>query len=149
MRVVVQRVKTASVRVRGETVGSIGAGLLLLVGIGRDDKLEDLNYIVDKVLHMRIFEDVEGRMNRGILESGGAILSVSQFTLYGDVRHGRRPSFTQAAAPKDARGWFDALNVALRKQGLMVETGIFGSMMDVDLVNDGPVTLLLDSARQF
>lgn len=149
MRVVVQRVKTASVRVRGETVGSIGAGLLLLVGIGRDDKLEDLNYIVDKVLHMRIFEDVEGRMNRGILESGGAVLSVSQFTLYGDVRHGRRPSFTRAAAPKDAQGWFDALNVALRKQGLMVETGIFGAMMDVDLVNDGPVTLLLDSARQF
>ncbi|RIV28629.1 D-tyrosyl-tRNA(Tyr) deacylase [Alicyclobacillaceae bacterium I2511] len=148
MRVVVQRVREASVQVAGQTVGSIGNGLLLLVGIAVGDQTVDLNYIVQKIVHLRIFEDAQGKMNRDILELGGSVLSVSQFTLYGDVRHGRRPSFSKAADQKQARQWFDELNSNLRKHDLTVETGVFGAMMDVRLVNDGPVTLILDSERQ-
>ncbi|MBF8378842.1 D-tyrosyl-tRNA(Tyr) deacylase [Alicyclobacillus mali] len=149
MRVVVQRSGPARVRVDGEIVGAIDFGLVLLVGVGKDDGPEDVRYLADKIAGLRIFPDEDGKLNRDVREVGGAILSVSQFTLYGDARKGRRPSYADAAPPEMAESLYDALNDALRAEGLRVETGRFRAMMQVELVNDGPVTILLDSKRQF
>ncbi|MBQ6446937.1 D-tyrosyl-tRNA(Tyr) deacylase [Cytobacillus oceanisediminis] len=145
MRVVLQRSKEAKVEVDGKAVGSIEKGFVLLVGITHSDELEDVKYLAEKIAHLRVFEDENGKMNQSILDSGGAILSISQFTLYGDTRKGRRPNFMNAAKPDQAKELYDQFNILLRDQGLTVETGIFGAMMDVHLINDGPVTLILDS----
>ena len=145
MKVVLQRSKAASVTVQGEVTGAIDSGYVLLVGITHDDTAEDVAYLARKVAHLRLWEDHEGKMNHSILEHGGAILSVSQFTLYGDAKKGNRPSFTSAARPEIAKPLWEAFNEALRDYGLQVETGIFGAMMDVALTNDGPVTILLES----
>lgn len=145
MKVVLQRVSEARVRVKGETVGEIGRGLLLLVGIGQEDGEDDVAWMADKVAGLRIFEDEEGKMNLSVKEAGGEILSVSQFTLYGDCRKGRRPNFMAAAKPETANMLYERFNALLREAGFRVDTGVFGAMMDVSLVNDGPVTLILDS----
>ena len=146
MRAVVQRVSSASVSVDGEVVSRIGVGLVALAAIGRDDGDEDAAYIVDKVVHLRVFPDEEGRFDRSVADVGGSLLVVSQFTLYGDVRRGRRPSFAEAAPPDEAAARFASLVERFRETGVPVETGRFQAMMDVALVNDGPVTLVLDSA---
>ena len=145
MRVVVQRSKEASVKVEGEVVGSICKGFVLLVGVTHDDKDEDAAFLAEKIAHLRVFEDHDGKMNLSLLDVGGEILSVSQFTLYGDCRKGRRPNFMEAAKPDQAIKLYDAFNRFLREKGLKVETGEFGAMMDVQLINDGPVTLILES----
>ncbi|HEY8529848.1 MAG TPA: D-aminoacyl-tRNA deacylase [Paenibacillaceae bacterium] len=145
MKVVAQRVSRARVRVGGETVGEIGPGLLLLVGVGRDDEERDVVWMAEKVAGLRVFEDEAGKMNLSVLDVGGSILSVSQFTLYGDCRKGRRPSFADAAPPEMAKELYETFNDLLRTKGLKVETGVFGAMMEVELVNDGPVTLIVDS----
>jgi D-tyrosyl-tRNA(Tyr) deacylase len=145
MRVVVQRSKEASVTVEGRVVGQIQHGLLLLVGITHEDTEQDAKYLADKVSGLRIFEDEEGKMNLSVLETGGQILSVSQFTLYGDCRKGKRPNFMAAARPEQALVLYEKFNELLRVQGLHVETGIFGEMMDVTFTNWGPVTLIIDS----
>ncbi|SDY30125.1 D-aminoacyl-tRNA deacylase [Thermoactinomyces sp. DSM 45892] len=145
MRVVIQRVSQASVTVDDQVVGAIDQGLLLLVGITENDGEEEIQTLAEKVVHMRIFEDEEGKMNKSLLDLGGAILSVSQFTLYGDCRKGRRPSFMAAARPELAHPLYERFNEQLRRRGVEVQTGIFGAMMDVSLHNDGPVTILLDS----
>jgi D-tyrosyl-tRNA(Tyr) deacylase len=149
MRLVVQRVKHARVEVDRELVGRIGEGLLLLLGIKSDDSIEDVEYLVEKVLGLRIFEDHAGKMNLSIMDKGGEILVVSQFTLYGDCRKGRRPSFDEAAAPELAMNLYDLFVEEIRKKGMKVETGRFGAVMDVNLINSGPVTLLLDSNKVF
>nr|WP_255654880.1 D-aminoacyl-tRNA deacylase [Cohnella sp. REN36] len=140
-----QRVSEARVRVKDETVGEIGRGLLLLVGIGQEDGEADVAWMADKVAGLRIFEDEEGKMNLSVKEVDGEILSVSQFTLYGDCRKGRRPNFMAAAKPDTANALYERFNTLLREAGFRVGTGVFGAMMDVSLVNDGPVTLILDS----
>ncbi|MGG0667520.1 D-aminoacyl-tRNA deacylase [Sporosarcina koreensis] len=145
MKVVLQRSGNASVTVDGEVTGSIRNGYVLLVGITHDDTEQDAEYIAKKVAGLRLWEDEEGKMNRSIDEVDGEILSVSQFTLYGDVRKGRRPSFIEAARPEKAEPIWKHFNKALREQGLKVETGVFGAMMDVSLVNDGPVTIIIES----
>lgn len=145
MRVVLQRSKQASVTVDGEVTGAIGHGFVLLVGLTHTDTEEDAEYVAKKVAGLRLFEDEEGKMNRSIGETGGQILSVSQFTLYGDCRKGRRPSFIEAARPEQAEPLYEHFNEQLRAHGLTVETGRFGAMMDVSLVNDGPVTLIVES----
>lgn len=147
MKVVIQRSKQASVTVDGNVTGAIEKGYVLLVGITHTDTAEDIAYCAKKVAELRLWEDEEGKMNRSILEVGGDILSVSQFTLYAETKKGRRPSFTTAARPEQAKPMWDAFNEALRAFGLRVETGIFGAMMDVALINDGPVTIIIDSAR--
>ena len=147
MKVVIQRSKQASVTVNGNVTGAIDKGYVLLVGITHTDTAEDIAYCAKKVAELRLWEDEEGKMNRSILEVGGDILSVSQFTLYGETKKGRRPSFTGAARPEQAKPMWDAFNDALREFGLRVETGIFGAMMDVALINDGPVTIIIDSDR--
>ncbi|ACB61540.1 MULTISPECIES: D-aminoacyl-tRNA deacylase [Exiguobacterium] len=144
MRVVLQRVKEASVTVEGTVAGQIDQGFLLLVGVTHDDTLEQVNWLADKIAGLRVFEDEEERMNRSLQDVEGKILSVSQFTLYGDVKKGRRPAFTEAAKPDVANELYEAFNARLRQQGIIVETGQFGAMMDVALVNDGPVTLILE-----
>lgn len=144
---VVQRVSRAEVRVEGEAVGRIGRGLLALVAVMRGDGVEDVEYTADRLMHLRIFSDDEGRMNRGIEEVGGNFLVISQFTLAGDTRKGRRPSFIKAAEPEEAEALFDALVERLRAGPVAVETGVFAALMEVDLVNDGPVTLILDSQQ--
>ncbi|MBK7706294.1 MAG: D-tyrosyl-tRNA(Tyr) deacylase [Acidobacteria bacterium] len=149
MRCVVQRVSRARVTVDGEVTGEIGRGLLVLLGVSRDDSEAEALFLVDKTLNLRIFEDDEDRMNLSLLEVGGELLVVSQFTLYGDARKGRRPSFIAAAAPDDANRLYEFFVAEARKQVIKVETGRFQAMMDVELVNDGPVTILLDSDRQF
>lgn len=149
MRAVIQRVRSAAVTVEGEVIGRIARGVVVLVGIGRDDGAADIAYVARKVRELRLFEDGEGRLNRSLVDVRGAALVVSQFTLYGDCRRGRRPSFDAAAAPREARPVYEALVGALREAGTPVETGEFRAMMDVSLVNDGPVTVLLDSARGF
>ncbi len=146
MRIVLQRVATACVRVDGEVVGAIGPGLLLLVGIAPADVRLDLAEVARKVVLLRVFEDEGGKMNRSIRDAGGEVLAVSQFTLYGDVRRGRRPSFTEAARPEVAEPVFDTFVAGLRAEGVRVETGRFGAKMAVELVNDGPVTLVLEVA---
>ncbi|MFB5190099.1 D-aminoacyl-tRNA deacylase [Alicyclobacillus fastidiosus] len=149
MRIVVQRSGPARVEVDGRVTGEIESGLVLLVGVGRGDTEADADYLADKVAHLRIFADADGKMGRDITEVGGSVLSVSQFTLYGDVRKGRRPSYAQAAEPEEANRLYEYFNERLRALGLSVQTGVFRAMMDVHLVNDGPVTILLDSAKQF
>ncbi|NHC39457.1 D-tyrosyl-tRNA(Tyr) deacylase [Bacillus sp. MM2020_1] len=145
MRVVVQRSKAASVTVGGEVTGQISKGFVLLVGVTHADKEEDAVYLADKIANLRIFEDENEKMNLSLLDVGGEILSVSQFTLYGDCRKGRRPNFMDAARPNQAVLLYDFFNSLLREKGIRVETGIFGAMMDVELINDGPVTLIVDS----
>ncbi len=149
MRAVIQRVRRAEVRVDGHAVGVVGGGLLVLLGIGKEDTLEAAESLADKIVNLRIFDDPQGRMNRSLLEAKGSLLCVSQFTLYGDCRKGRRPSYDRAARPEVARGLYEAFVGAARAKGITVETGQFQAMMEVELVNDGPVTLLLDSERIF
>ncbi len=145
MRVVLQRTKQASVTVDNEITGSISHGYMLLVGITHEDTATDVEYCARKVAELRLFEDEEGKMNRSIHEVGGQILSVSQFTLYADTKKGRRPSFTNAARPDCAKPLWDTFNDALKAHGLHVETGVFGADMDVALINDGPVTIIIES----
>ncbi|MGX6442873.1 D-aminoacyl-tRNA deacylase [Neobacillus sp. K501] len=145
MRVVVQRSKKARVTVGGEVTGEISSGLVLLVGVTHDDSESDAVFLADKIANLRIFEDAEGKMNLSLLDVGGEILSVSQFTLYGDCRKGRRPNFMDAARPEQANQLYESFNSLLRDKGISVETGRFGAMMDVELINDGPVTLIIDS----
>lgn len=147
MRVVLQRVKQAHVDVAGETTGRIGLGLLILLGVTHADTPGDADYLADKILHLRIFADTEGRMNRSVLDAGGSLLVVSQFTLYGSCKKGRRPSFDQAAAPAQARALYEYFVGRLQLSNTKVETGVFQAEMEVHLVNDGPVTFVLDSAR--
>ncbi|MDA8229638.1 MAG: D-aminoacyl-tRNA deacylase [Desulfitobacterium hafniense] len=149
MRSVVQRVKKASVTVDNEIVGQIQAGLLVFLGVGQDDTLEDLTWMVEKITGLRIFEDQEGKMNLSIGDTSGKILLVSQFTLYGDCRKGKRPSFSSAAPPEKAKLLFDLAVQQVKDRGIRVETGIFQAEMQVELINDGPVTLLLDSTKNF
>ncbi len=149
MRCVVQRVKEASVTVAGETVGKIGPGYMVLIGVRVEDTEKDVRYMADKVPNLRIFEDAEDKMNLSLKDVGGEILAVSQFTLYGDARGGRRPSFIAAARPEAANELYEQLVASWREQGIHVETGRFRTHMEVGLVNDGPVTLLLDSTKGF
>lgn len=145
MRLAIQRVTEAQVTANGGTVGSIRNGLVVLIGISRTDSVADADYLLDKLLNLRIFPDESGKMNRNVSESGGAILLVSQFTLYGDCRKGRRPSFDRAAPPEQAQPIYDHFVNAARRGPVPVETGIFQAAMQVHLVNDGPVTILMDS----
>lgn len=147
MRVVLQRVLWARVHAEGTLTGEIGPGVCLLVGITHQDGPRDVEWMAEKIAHLRVFEDGEGKLNRSLLESGGSVLAVSQFTLYGDCRRGRRPSFTEAARPEVAAGLYDAFVEALRARGLEVRTGVFQAQMRVELANDGPVTLILESER--
>ena len=147
MRAVVQRVREAGVRVAGRQIARIGTGLLVLVGVGAQDAEDDVRYLAAKLAGLRVFDDEQGKMNLSAAEVGGEVLLVSQFTLYGDCRKGRRPSFTAAAEPSKAEALYLALAERLRGRGLPVQTGLFQAVMEVWLVNDGPVTLLLDSAR--
>lgn len=149
MRCVVQRVKEASVTVAGETVGKIGPGFMVLIGVSTEDTEKDLRYMADKVPNLRVFEDAEDKMNLSLKDVGGAILAVSQFTLYGDARGGRRPSFIAAARPEEANALYEQLVAAWRAQGIQVATGRFRTHMEVQLINDGPVTILLDSTKTF
>lgn len=149
MRAVLQRVSRAGVRVGGETIGEIGAGLLVLLGVGRDDTEADARYLLEKILNLRVFDDAEGRMNLSLVERGGSLLVVSQFTLHGDARKGRRPSWYDAAAPELAEPLYDLFVMEARKVLPRVETGGFRQTMEVELVNQGPVTILLDSKRLF
>ncbi|HTP28194.1 MAG TPA: D-aminoacyl-tRNA deacylase [Anaeromyxobacteraceae bacterium] len=149
MRAVIQRVARAEVRVDGEVVGKIGCGLLILIGVGRDDGEEAARFLADKVASLRVFEDGEGKMNLSVREVAGSLLVVSQFTLFGDARKGNRPGFAAAAPPKVAESLYQRFCALLRAKGLPVETGVFRAHMAVELVNDGPVTLLIDSSRLF
>ena len=148
MRVVLQRVAHASVTVEEKVIGKIQRGFLLLVGVTHDDAMEDMEYLVRKIVQMRIFEDEEGKLNRSIQDIGGEILSVSQFTLYADTKKGNRPSFSKAAPGDVALKMFEQFNGLLRDTGIPVETGQFGADMKVELLNDGPVTILLDSKNR-
>lgn len=145
MKIVVQRCKEASVSVEGKIAGAIGSGLMLLIGVTHEDTEEDARFAAEKIANLRIFEDAEGKMNLSVLDTGGAVLSVSQFTLYGDCRKGRRPNFMAAARPEHAGPLYERLNALLRERGLTVETGVFGAMMEVSLINDGPVTLIVET----
>jgi D-tyrosyl-tRNA(Tyr) deacylase len=149
VRAVVQRVREAAVSVDGAVVGRIGRGLLVLLGVGVGDAERDAELLAEKVLHLRVFPDDAGQMNRSLIETGGGLLVVSQFTLYGDARRGRRPSYVDAAPPEEASRLYEHFVACVRPTGLPVATGVFRAMMDVALVNDGPVTLLLDSRKQF
>jgi len=149
MRAVVQRVSRAQVTVNGEISGQIGRGLLVLLGVSTSDSEADAEYLAGKIAGLRIFEDKDGKMNLSVAETGGAILAVSQFTLYGDTRGGRRPSFIAAARPEQARKLYEYFVKRIRATGLACETGRFQEMMQVELVNDGPVTILLDSTKLF
>jgi len=148
MRVVLQRVKEARVEVAGTTVGAISTGLLILIGVASTDTQQDADYLADKVIYLRIFPDEEGRMNRSILEVGGSLLVVSQFTLYGDCRKGRRPSFDRAAPPEEARRLYEYFIERLTSRNIIVQTGVFQAEMQIHLVNDGPVTFILDSPER-
>jgi D-aminoacyl-tRNA deacylase len=149
VRAVVQRVSRAKVTVEGTTIGEIGQGLLVLLGVGRGDAESDAIYLAEKIAGLRVFEDENGKMNRNIVEAGGSVLAVSQFTLYGDVRKGKRPSFDDAAQPDEARRLYEFFVERIRALGLRCETGQFQAMMQVELVNEGPVTILLDSKKVF
>lgn len=149
MRAVIQRVESASVSVEGEIRGQIGAGFLVLIGVEDGDGEADFKYIADKVPNLRVFEDDQGKMNRSLSDVSGELLAVSQFTLLGDARGGRRPSFITAARPETADPMYERLVADWRARGIRVETGVFGAHMKVSLVNDGPVTILLDSRRRF
>lgn len=145
MKAVIQRAKNASVTVEGKTVGQIENGFVVLLGVTHDDKEEDIHYLVNKIIHLRVFEDEDGKMNYSLIDVGGSILSISQFTLYGDTKKGRRPSFTKAAKPEQAKLHYEQFNQQLVNEGIHVETGEFGAMMDVSLTNVGPVTFIIDS----
>ena len=149
MRAVVQRVTKAAVTVNESVVGTIGLGLLVLLGVGTSDTTDSANYIIDKLLGLRVFEDGKGKMNLNVRDVSGAMLVVSQFTLFGDVRHGKRPSFDDAARPEQARGLYEYVVAKIREQGVECATGEFQAMMQVSLVNDGPVTILIDSDKIF
>jgi D-aminoacyl-tRNA deacylase len=149
MRAIVQRVSRAKVTVGDEITGQIGLGLLVLLGVGREDTESDGNYLAEKIAGLRVFEDDAGKMNRNVAEVGGSVLAVSQFTLYGDVRRGKRPSFDEAAAPEKARELYELFVEQIRSAGLRCETGRFQEMMKVELANEGPVTILLDSRKEF
>ena len=145
MRAVIQRVKHSSVEVDDRVVGQIGNGLLVLLGVAPDDSVKEADYLVNKIINLRIFEDMNGKMNRSLLETGGELLAVSQFTLLADCSKGRRPSFIKAAQPEKATELYNIFVDGVRRQGIKVETGRFGAMMAVALVNDGPVTIIIDS----
>ncbi len=149
MRAVVQRVTRAAVRVEGRETGSIGEGLVVLVSVAPDDHMADVGYLADKIANLRIFSDDQGRMNLSLLDTGGAALVISQFTLHGDCRKGRRPSFTGAALPELAEALYDSFGEQLEALGVAVQTGVFGATMLVEIHNHGPVTMLLDSRRLF
>ena len=149
MRAVVQRVSRASVKVESETVGQIEAGLLVLLGVGQDDAESDADYLVHKITGLRVFEDTDGKMNRSVIDEGGAILAVSQFTLFGDVRRGKRPSFDAAARPEQAKKLYEYFVEKVRAVGVRCETGTFQAMMKVELANEGPVTIMVDSRKLF
>jgi D-aminoacyl-tRNA deacylase len=149
MRAVVQRVSKASVVVEERVVGEIGMGLLVLLGVSKNDTEADAGYLAEKVAGLRVFEDRDGKMNRSIADVGGAVLAISQFTLYGDVRRGKRPSFDDAARPERARELYEYFVAQIRQSGLRCEIGQFQAMMSVSLVNQGPVTVLLDSSKLF
>jgi D-tyrosyl-tRNA(Tyr) deacylase len=149
MRAVVQRVSRAKVTVGRLTTGEIGLGLLVLLGVGQHDREQDCIYLAEKIAGLRIFEDEEGKMNRSVVDVGGSVLAVSQFTLYGDVRRGKRPSFDDAAPPEPARKLYELFVDRIRATGLRCETGKFQELMHVELVNEGPVTILLDSTKAF
>ena len=148
MRLVIQRVREARVIVNGGTAGSIGTGLLVFLGVSRTDTIEDADYLTGKLLGLRIFPDEDGKMNRNVQEAGGSLLIVSQFTLYGDCRKGRRPSFDQAAPPDQAQDLYNYFVESLKRGPVPVETGVFQAMMQVHIVNDGPVTILIDSVER-
>lgn len=147
MRAVVQRVTRARVSIDGQVAGEIGAGLLILLGVGRLDNPESAGYLAEKIANLRIFSDSAGKMNLSLLDNGGSVLVVSQFTLYGDTRGGRRPSYIEAASPEEANRLYEEFVRSMRALGLAVETGVFQAHMQVELVNDGPVTILLDSEK--
>ena len=149
MRAVIQRVSRAKVMVNGETTGEIGKGLIVLLGVGTGDTDADADYLAEKIVGLRIFEDPDGKMNLSVADTTGAVLVVSQFTLYGDVRRGKRPSFDAAAPPQHARRLYEYFVERIRTAGLTCATGRFQEMMQVELVNEGPVTILLDSAKAF
>jgi D-tyrosyl-tRNA(Tyr) deacylase len=149
VRAVVQRVKESAVSVAGTEVGRIGAGLLVFLGVAADDAAEDLDYLVSKIVHLRAFEDADGKMNHCLHDAGGEMLVVSQFTLLADCRKGRRPSFTDAAPPDIAQAYYNEFIARVQQQGIRVATGIFQAEMEVFIVNDGPVTFLLDSKKLF
>lgn len=149
MRAVVQRVKNSEVKVDDNIIGSIKSGLLVFLGIGNNDGMDDIDYLIDKIVNLRVFEDQEGKMNLSALDLKKDIMIVSQFTLYGDCRKGRRPSFFDAAPPDKAERLYDVFVNKINDFDLKVETGEFQAMMDIDLINDGPVTLLLDSNKEF
>lgn len=145
MKAVIQRAKDARVTVQGEVKGQIEDGFVVLLGVTHDDTIEDVEYLVNKIVHLRVFEDENQKMNLSLKDVGGSILSISQFTLYGDTRKGRRPSFTKAAPPQQANELYESFNEHIRQEGVNVATGEFGAMMDVRLTNTGPVTFILDS----
>jgi D-aminoacyl-tRNA deacylase len=149
MRAVVQRVSRAKVTVNDWTAGEIGLGLLVLLGVGQEDTEADVTYLAEKIIGLRIFEDSDEKMNRSVLDVGGSVLAVSQFTLYGDVRRGKRPSFDAAAPPEPARRLYEMFVEQIRAAGVRCETGRFQEMMSIELVNEGPVTILLDSRKTF
>jgi D-aminoacyl-tRNA deacylase len=149
MRAVVQRVSRGKVTVGGEVVGEIGKGYVVLLGVAREDTPEAADYLAEKIAGLRVFEDDQGKMNRSIQEAGGSVLAISQFTLYGDVRRGRRPGFDRAGRPEEAEPLYQRFVQRLRGLGLAVETGRFQTHMEVELVNDGPVTILVDSEKAF
>ncbi len=149
MRAVIQRVTEASVRVDGQEVGRIGGGLMVLLGVGAGDTRADAAWMAEKVVGLRVFTDEDGKMNLSLIETGGSVLLISQFTLYGDCRKGRRPGFSDAARPEEAEAMYAHVASLMRENGMTVETGVFQADMKVSLVNDGPVTLLLDSTRTF
>jgi D-tyrosyl-tRNA(Tyr) deacylase len=148
MRALIQRVRWARVRVSGEIVGQIGEGLLVFLGVGHSDTLDDLNYLAEKIVHLRIFADEAGKMNLSLKDRGLPVLAVSQFTLYADCRKGRRPFFGEAAPPEKAAEMYQQFGEALLKQGVHVENGVFQAHMEVELCNDGPVTIWLDSSER-
>ncbi|MGM8364681.1 D-aminoacyl-tRNA deacylase [Virgibacillus sp. W0181] len=145
MKVVIQRSEKGNVTVKGKTVGQIDQGLVVFVGITHEDTMSDVKYIANKIMHLRIFEDDQNKMNRSLLDVNGSILSISQFTLYGDTRKGRRPNFMNAAKPEKAQNLYEKFNAIFKESGVPVETGEFGEMMKVTLTNSGPVTFVLDS----
>jgi D-tyrosyl-tRNA(Tyr) deacylase len=149
VRAVIQRVSRAKVTVEGRTTGEIGTGLVVLLGVGKEDSAEAAAYLAEKTAHLRIFADAEGKMNRSLVDCGGAALVVSQFTLYGDARGQRRPGFIRAAPPEEANRLYEEFVRVLRGLGVRVETGVFQTHMEVELTNDGPVTILLDSEKLF
>jgi D-aminoacyl-tRNA deacylase len=148
MKVVVQRAKEASVSVNGKVIGEITQGFVVLVGITHDDTEEDAAYLANKIVHLRVFEDEQNKLNLSLKDVGGSILSISQFTLYGDTRKGRRPNFMKAARPDYANNLYVKFNQLLEKEGIFVEKGAFGEMMEVQLTNEGPVTLIIDSKEK-